>query len=1561
MSKPSKVDTNIDEDSDDGESDILNETLINTPVPAAATATGTKPRTTRSTILKPSSLDGALAAMTLTESEQFKAAANVGALQGQVEGLAKELAASKQETNDTFRRIEQMIASLRPPPPPGATLEQGPPQGASAAPQPTAPGGPPVADNEAQAQVAPVIHPPPRTRAKSIKDEKLPPLSAESSLMDFKTWMRAYKIEVYRSGVERYEGNDVQVAELARALGPELREELIVTGTDFDDIGSIKNLTVDHLLGIIEAYFAREEDPVAAEIAMISRRQQDGERVAAYANELRKMARQTSYSTSRDEMEKFVRTTFIYGLKNQDWRQKIRELRTDGGVFPSMKQCLDKAVGLEAAAATRRTIDRAAQPDNGKANKVSAYKAGKSFPKAPTGTPPQPTKPHTAGAPQRNVLSRRPDRPPAYRPGMALNDTTCYNCGQKGHIGKDCPKRKAAANNNVDAEDGPSNVDNAEVTSITIYSMASPLQDDPRVVCDLRRIDVQIDMSHGKEEVASGVLQGALADTGAAVNLVSMKAVKDMRDQAGKRDERFNIQRSKVVIQAANGSRIKAFGQVRACVTWQGKTVPAFFIVADIPQSILGCRLCEDLGVVAFNQGALNALATTPATATSIGGVPSDRGRLLADVEARFKAAGVRDWKAANSDVILRVFEDVFDDKERELTTMDTEPLKLKVRPDAIPYHVAGPRPVALAEQGDVKLELENMLKRRVIRPQNEPADWCCHMHYVRKKNGGIRIVSDQGKLNDAIERPVYPQTTAKMAVLQVPAGSQFFSTLDASSGYWQVPLAEESQALTTFATPWGRFAYTRATMGLAPAGDAYNMKTDEILLACGGGYSKIVDDVLCYGASRSECVENTCVVLQRCAEKGIKLGRSKAVISQESVQFAGYVVDGYGLKPDPARLAALRNFPRPQNRTDLRALFGLCEQLAEFAKAKTSALEPLRYLLSRSHPFIWTDDCERAFTRVRQELTADNRLARYDPTKACSLRVDASKLNGFGYALLQHEDDGRQLVVEVGSRRISDAETRYSIPELELCGAVWAVRKARLYLTGRRFTLVVDHQPLVGILAKDTSAVDTPRLQNLKAKLAGYQFNVIWNEGKMHKVADALSRSPVDDPEEEDELLTTNDGIVSAASVVATDDGEAFAERLRRASEEDFVSQELRKAVRTGQWRSTTPFYGRRSDVALDSSDNVLINGRFLIPDKMKLFVLGALHTGHLPADRMIEQARQVCFWSGMADDIRAHVLRCEPCNRHAPAKPMAAWPSSEAPCRPFQFVSVDLFHHGGCTFIVYVCRLSNFYEVIKLPSSNAERVGAVLMRWFATWGAPERLQSDGGPPFGSAAFARMCKMFHVEHVISSPYNARSNGHAESAGVREAKRLVRTSKFESAEYFRALIARRNSQLPSRGGCAPAKIVLGRLLRGGDLPLPADNELQTEWQKIASEKLATDRAKCVERQMSLRGASAPEFSPGDGVWVQVPATGLWEKGVVAGKHGQRSYYVEMPGGTTVWRNVRYLKRALAESEAAVSSSLPAGPPPSPVTTVTPGEAWRAVARPVIQIRNRFAALEDRAE
>ena len=160
--------------------------------------------------------------------------------------------------------------------------------------------------------------------------------------------------------------------------------------------------------------------------------------------------------------------------------------------------------------------------------------------------------------------------------------------------------------------------------------------------------------------------------------------------------------------------------------------------------------------------------------------------------------------------------------------------------------------------------------------PATEPTEWCSPLHYVLKKDGSIHVVNDLRQLNMATKRPAYPMTTAKAAVEGIPSSARFFSTLDASSGYWQIPLEEESQLLTTFITPWGRFCYTRATMGLVSAGDYYNEKTDQALADC-RALAKIVDDVLVHGKTEAECMVNTAAVLETCLARRIKLGRKKA------------------------------------------------------------------------------------------------------------------------------------------------------------------------------------------------------------------------------------------------------------------------------------------------------------------------------------------------------------------------------------------------------------------------------------------------------------------------------------------------------------------------------------------------------------------------------------------------------------------------------------------------------------------------------------------------------------
>ena len=89
----------------------------------------------------------------------------------------------------------------------------------------------------------------------------------------------------------------------------------------------------------------------------------------------------------------------------------------------------------------------------------------------------------------------------------------------------------------------------------------------------------------------------------------------------------------------------------------------------------------------------------------------------------------------------------------------------------------------------------------------------------VAKKNGDCRVCVDLTGLNKQVRRSHYPVRTPKDAVSNVPAGMKYFTTLDTASGYWQIPLDEDSQDLTTFITPWGRYKYLRSPMGFSATG----------------------------------------------------------------------------------------------------------------------------------------------------------------------------------------------------------------------------------------------------------------------------------------------------------------------------------------------------------------------------------------------------------------------------------------------------------------------------------------------------------------------------------------------------------------------------------------------------------------------------------------------------------------------------------------------------------------------------------------------------------------------
>ena len=139
------------------------------------------------------------------------------------------------------------------------------------------------------------------------------------------------------------------------------------------------------------------------------------------------------------------------------------------------------------------------------------------------------------------------------------------------------------------------------------------------------------------------------------------------------------------------------------------------------------------------------------------------------------------------------------------------------------------------------------MIAKNIIEVVTEPTSWCHPMVPVPKRNSSeVRVCVDLTRLNKYVKRGPHPVITALDAVSRVQKGSRYFSELDAKVGYWQVPISKEDQVLTTFITPWGRYKFLRAPMGLSVSGDEYNRRGDDALQGCNNTV-KVVDDVLVY------------------------------------------------------------------------------------------------------------------------------------------------------------------------------------------------------------------------------------------------------------------------------------------------------------------------------------------------------------------------------------------------------------------------------------------------------------------------------------------------------------------------------------------------------------------------------------------------------------------------------------------------------------------------------------------------------------------------------------------
>ena len=1055
------------------------------------------------------------------------------------------------------------------------------------------------------------------------------------------------------------------------------------------------------------------------------------------------------------------------------------------------------------------------------------------------------------------------------RENCPAKDATCRRCGRRGHFAARCFSKTRLPPTKVDSTEDSSQPDPENQLMDTLFLDADEAAID--AIGDYTKTTTprfwSAQVAVGSQEVAFKL------DTGAEVTAISDSVHRALGNTA--------LEQPSKILCGPSRKPLPVLGKFSITLSYRGRSsLQELYVVKGLRPNLLGLPAIVDLNIAA------RVDATT-------------------------------------SSDIFSLYPTLF----QGLGTMG-EPYEIKLRPNYSPHAIFTPRRVPLPLREKVRHELERMESLGIISKVEEPTSWCAGIVAVPKKDGSVRICVDLRPLNLCVMRETHPLPKVDDILAQI-SGGVMFSKLDANSGFWQVPLAKNSQHLTTFLTHFGRYKFNKLPFGICSAPEVFQKRMNQILEGLQGVLC-LIDDVLVFGRTEEEHGVRLHAVLQRLRSAGVTLNKKKCSFFLRSIKFLGHIVNQEGVAADPDKVSAVVQMASPQNVTEVRRFLGMVNQLAKFSPCVSEMSHPLRQLLSSKSDWTWNPMLEEAFVNLKMALSRPTILASYDVTAELKVSADASS-HSLGAALLQRQSASHWKPVCYASRSLSPAEVNYAQIEKEALALTWACEKFQDYILGKSVLLETDHKPLVSLLS--TKALDDlpPRVLRFRLRLARFHYAIQHVPGKKLHTADVLSRSvflPFQGDSSPEDQERDMDLFVDSMITALPASSETLS-RYKKGQANDPVCVQLRYYCQNG-WPASKhsvdftlrPFWKAKHKLSI-VNDLLLYNQRIMVPGSLQEATVKKIHSGHLGIQKCLLRAKDSVWWPGYSSQIKAAVSNCQECAKHSTPnrEPLM---TSTLPQYPWQVVGADLFELNNVKYLLVVDYFSRFPEIIKLSSTTAPSVVSALKSTFARFGIPQSLRSDNGPQFNSNEMASFASSYGFAHDTSSPHYSQSNGQVERA-VRTVKLLLK----KADDPYLALLNYRSTPL-SWCGHSPAELLMGRRIRT-TLPILPD-QLEPTWSFLEDFRLSDKRYK---QQMTsnynqrYRTRPLPVFKDSSPVYIRTPGRRQTTGIVKYQTPSPRSYYVETPSGG-LRRNRQHLTPIpLPLFDSSPDSSMNTHPSPSP--------------------------------
>ena len=427
---------------------------------------------------------------------------------------------------------------------------------------------------------------------------------------------------------------------------------------------------------------------------------------------------------------------------------------------------------------------------------------------------------------------------------------------------------------------------------------------------------------------------------------------------------------------------------------------------------------------------------------------------------------------------------------EHHIETGSASPLRQP--PYRLPY----------AQRGAVLEELREMETRGLIEPST--SEWSAPIVAVEKKDGTLRLCVDYRRLNNVTRTDAYPMPRIDELLDRI-GQAKYITTMDLTRGYWQVPMAEQSQPKTAFTTPRGLYQFTVMPFGLCGAPATFQRLMDQLLHGLEGYAAAYLDDIVVFSESWEEHRGHLLGVLEQLRKAGLTLKPHKCQFAMTECVYLGHVVGNGIVRPEMTKVEAVEQFPTPSTKKEVRQFLGLAGYYRRFIPEFASIAAPITDLTRKEKPVRvkWSEECEAAFKKLKEMLVSNHVLRSPNMSLPFVLETDASD-RGVGAVLTQVDEAGEEHPVAFFSQKLLPREEKYATVEKECLAIRLGIEAFRVYLLGRPFTVRTDQRALEWLdKMRDTNS----RLTRWSLALQPYQFRVCYRPGSSNSHADALSR----------------------------------------------------------------------------------------------------------------------------------------------------------------------------------------------------------------------------------------------------------------------------------------------------------------------------------------------------------------------------------------------------------------------------------------------------------------------